>query len=194
MDWILASASPRRKELLKEIVPAFEIIPSAADESIQGYSSPKQLVKLLAALKAEEVARREENYSKVVVGSDTVVAYKSIVLGKPQDEEDAKGMLKMLSGKKHHVYTGVCFTVVKDGVTVYTHTAVEKTAVYFKNLSDEFIEEYVKSGSPMDKAGAYGIQDGGLVRKIKGSYTNVVGLPVELCKKMKKKLQGILKA
>ena len=193
MDWILASASPRRKELLKEIVPAFEIIPSAADESIQGYSSPKQLVKLLAALKAEEVARREENYSKVVVGSDTVVAYKSIVLGKPQDEEDAKGMLKMLSGKKHHVYTGVCFTVVKDGVTVYTHTAVEKTAVYFKNLSDEFIEEYVKSGSPMDKAGAYGIQDGGLVRKIKGSYTNVVGLPVELCKKMKKKLQGILK-
>lgn len=193
MDWILASASPRRKELLKEIVPVFEIIPSAADESIQGYSSPKQLVKLLAALKAEEVARREENYSKVVVGSDTVVAYKSIVLGKPQDEEDAKGMLKMLSGKKHHVYTGVCFTVVKDGVTVYTHTAVEKTAVYFKNLSDEFIEEYVKSGSPMDKAGAYGIQDGGLVRKIKGSYTNVVGLPVELCKKMKKKLQGILK-
>lgn len=193
MDWILASASPRRKELLKEIVPTFEIIPSAADESIQGYSSPKQLVKLLAALKAEEVARREENYSKVVVGSDTVVAYKSIVLGKPQDEEDAKGMLKMLSGKKHHVYTGVCFTVVKDGVTVYTHTAVEKTAVYFKNLSDEFIEEYVKSGSPMDKAGAYGIQDGGLVRKIKGSYTNVVGLPVELCKKMKKKLQGILK-
>ena len=193
MDWILASASPRRKELLKEIVPAFEIIPSAADESIQGYSSPKQLVKLLAALKAEEVARREENYSKVVVGSDTVVAYKSIVLGKPQDEEDAKGMLKMLSGKKHHVYTGVCFTVVKDGVTVYTHTAVEKTAVYFKNLSDEFIEEYVKSGSPMDKAGAYGIQDGGLVRKIKGSYTNVVGLPVELCKKMKKKMQGILK-
>ena len=193
MDWILASASPRRKELLKEIVPAFEIIPSAADESIQGYSSPKELVKLLAALKAEEVARREENYSKVVVGSDTVVAHKSIVLGKPQDEEDAKGMLKMLSGKKHHVYTGVCFTVVKDGVIVYTHTAVEKTAVYFKNLSDEFIEEYVKSGSPMDKAGAYGIQDGGLVRKIKGSYTNVVGLPVELCKKMKKKMQGILK-
>lgn len=194
MDWILASASPRRKELLKEIVPAFEIIPSAADESIQGYSSPKQLVKLLAALKAEEVARREENYSKVVVGSDTVVAYKSMVLGKPQDEEDAKGMLKMLSGKKHHVYTGVCFTVVKDGVALYTHTAVEKTAVYFKKLSDEFIEEYVKSGSPMDKAGAYGIQDGGLVRKIKGSYTNVVGLPVELCKKMAQKLQGILKA
>ena len=137
---------------------------------------------------AEEVAKRPENAEKIVIGSDTVVAYKGIVLGKPKDEADAFRMLKMLSGKKHAVYTGVCFMKVQDGKTV-AYTKADKTLVYFNELSDEWIWAYIKGGSPMDKAGAYGIQDGGLVKKIKGSYSNVVGFPLELVAKMIKKTE-----
>ncbi len=185
MDWILASASPRRKELLGELIKDFEIIPSMADESVQGYVSIKALVGMLARRKAAEVAMRPENAGKTVIGSDTVVAFRSFALGKPKDEEDAFRMLKMLSGKKHAVYTGVCFALNDNG-KCRCKTRVDKTLVYFNELSNEFIKEYIKSGSPMDKAGAYGIQDGGLVKKIKGSYTNVVGLPLELVEKMLK--------
>lgn len=188
MEWILASASPRRKELLAELIKDFEIIPSQADESVQGYVSPKTLVGYLSAVKAEEVVKRPENAGKIVVGSDTVVAFGNRVLGKPKDEADAFRMLKLLSGKKHAVYTGVSFQIAKNG-KYYTLTKVDKTQVYFNELSDEWIRAYIKSGSPMDKAGAYGIQDGGLVKKIKGSYTNVVGLPLELVKKMIKKAE-----
>ena len=188
MKYVLASASPRRKELLAELIADFEIIPSQADESVQGYSAPQSLVKYLAYMKAEEVAKRPENAGKTVIGSDTVVAFGNTVLGKPKDEEDAFRMLKMLSGKKHAVYTGVCFMIQKDGKEVY-YTKADKTFVYFNELSDEWIWEYIKGGSPMDKAGAYGIQDGGLVKKIKGSYTNVVGFPLELVAKMIKKTE-----
>ena len=190
MQYVLASASPRRKELLAEIVSDFEIIPSAFDEgAIQGNLSPKTLVKKLAAGKAQDVALRPENDGKIVLGSDTVVALKKNVLGKPKDEADAKQMLRALSGKKHYVYTGVCLTMAKSGEIVLEKTAAAKTAVYFEKLTDEFIDGYVAGGSPMDKAGAYGIQDGGLVKKIKGSYSCVVGLPVELVKKMVKKAE-----
>lgn len=185
----MASASPRRKELLAEILPEFEIIPSQADENMEGTYSPKILVKMLATRKAFEVANQPENEGKFVLGSDTVVAYRGEVLGKPKDEADAFRMLKMLSGKKHAVYTGVCILVCKDG-KVGHETKFAKTDVYFNELSDEWIWNYIRSGSPMDKAGAYGIQDGGLVKKIKGSYSNVVGLPVELCKKMIKKINS----
>lgn len=188
MKYILASASPRRKELLAELIQEFEIIPSNADESTAGCLAPKRLVAYLAAIKAEEVAKRPENAGKMVIGSDTVVAFGDIVLGKPKDEEDAFRMLKMLSGKKHAVYTGVCFTSVNEGATK-CYTKVDKTLVYFNELSDEWIWAYIKGGSPMDKAGAYGIQDGGLVKKIKGSYTNVVGFPLELVRKMIKKTE-----
>ncbi|MBQ8229717.1 MAG: septum formation protein Maf [Clostridia bacterium] len=188
MKWILASASPRRRELLAELIKDFEIIPSQADESVQGYASPKALVGYLSAVKAEEVVNRPENAGKIVIGSDTVVAFGKRVLGKPKDEADAFRMLKMLSGKKHAVYTGVSFQTVKNG-KIYRNTKVDKTQVYFNDLSDEWIREYIKGGSPMDKAGAYGIQDGGLVKKIKGSYTNVVGFPLELVKKMIKKAE-----
>ncbi len=188
MEWILASASPRRKELLAELIKEFEIIPSQADESIQGYPSPKALVAYLSAVKAEEVVKRPENAGKIVIGSDTVVAFGKRILGKPKDEADAFGMLKTLSGKKHAVYTGVSFQMLKDGKS-YRMTRVDKTQVYFNDLSDEWIREYIKGGSPMDKAGAYGIQDGGLVKKIKGSYTNVVGFPLELVEKMIKKAE-----
>ena len=187
--WILASASPRRKELLAEILPEFEIIPSQADESVTEKLSPKALVKILATRKAVEVASRPENAGRFVLGSDTIVAYGDEVLGKPKDEADAFRMLKMLSGKKHQVYTGVCMLVCKDGKVGY-ETKAAKTDVYFNSLSDDWIWEYIRGGSPMDKAGAYGIQDGGLVAKIKGSYSNVVGLPVELCKKMIKKINS----
>ena len=188
MQYVLASASPRRKELLAELVKDFEIIPSQADERVTGNPSPKRLVAKLAAMKAEEVVKRPENEGKVVIGSDTVVAFGKKVLGKPKDEEDAFRMLKMLSGKKHAVYTGVSFQTVKNGKYLYK-TKVDKTLVYFNDLSDEWIWQYIKGGSPMDKAGAYGIQDGGLVEGIKGSYTNVVGFPLELVKKMIKKAE-----
>ena len=188
MQYILASASPRRKQLLAELVKDFEIIPSQADETVEGTPAPKALVAQLAEMKAEEVAKRPENEGKVVIGSDTVVAFGKTVLGKPKDEEDAFRMLKMLSGKKHAVYTGVSFQLAKNGKYL-RYTKVDKTLVYFNDLSDEWIWGYIKGGSPMDKAGAYGIQDGGLVKGIKGSYTNVVGFPLELVEKMIRKAE-----
>ena len=185
MQYVLASASPRRKELLADIVSDFEIIPSSFDEGqIQGNLPPQTLVKRLAKGKAKDVAMRPENDGKIVLGSDTVVAIKKHILGKPKDEADAKTMLGALSGKKHYVYTGVCLMMVKSGAIVWKKTAAAKTAVYFEKLTNEFIDGYVAGGSPMDKAGAYGIQDGGLVESIDGSFTNVVGLPKELCIKM----------
>ena len=187
MQYILASASPRRKELLAELIPAFEIIPSMADENVQK-RLPTMLVLTLAERKASEVALRPENEGKIVIGSDTVVAFRGKVLGKPKDEEDAFRMLKALSGKKHAVYTGVCLAYQKNGAYRYI-CQTEKTRVYFNRLSDEWIKAYIAGGSPMDKAGAYGIQDGGLVKKIKGSYTNVVGFPLELVRKMLNKAE-----
>lgn len=186
MKYVLASASPRRKELLAELVKDFEIIPSAFEEKNESGLSPKELVKALAEGKAKEVALRAENAGKIVIGSDTVVAFGEKVLGKPTDAQDAFRMLKTLSGRSHAVYTGVCFACVKDG-ELHLLTDADKTTVHFNKLSDEWIWEYVRGGSPMDKAGAYGIQDGGLVEKIEGSYTNVVGFPVELVKNMLEK-------
>ena len=185
MDWILASASPRRKELLAGLISDFEIIPSRADETVAGEISPRAFVEELAKRKALEVASRPENAGKTVIGSDTVVAFEEKILGKPKDEADAFRMLKMLSGNRHAVYTGVCFACVEDGKT-RMKTASDRTEVYFNELSDEWIRAYIAGGSPMDKAGAYGIQDGGLVEKIAGSYTNVVGFPVELVKEMQR--------
>ena len=189
MQWILASASPRRKELLAELIDEFEIIPSLADENLEGEFTPENLVKALAELKAKEVAIRPENVGKIVIGSDTVVAFDGKVLGKPKDEADAFRMLKMLSGKAHAVYTGVCFAYIQNNV-YHADVRAEKTDVYFEELSDEWIAEYIRGGSPMDKAGAYGIQDGGLVQRIEGSYTNVVGFPIELVQAMMKEVRG----
>lgn len=181
---ILASASPRRKELLQEIIKEFTVCPSSFDESsVNAHLPPRKLVKELAKGKALAVYF-SGNTDAVVLGSDTVVALKNKVLGKPKTQEEAREMLTALSGKTHAVYTGVC--VIAQGKI---RTRACKTLVKFNDLSPSFIEEYIKSGSPMDKAGAYGIQDGGLVKKIRGSYTNVVGLPVELVKKM---MKGVL--
>ena len=185
MDWILASASPRRRELLAELIDRFEVIPAKGEERAQAGLSPRELVESLAAQKAREVAALPQARGKAVLGSDTVVAFRGEVLGKPKDEADARRMLSELSGNTHEVYTGVCIVC---GEKEYIRSAC--TEVVFEKLSALQIEEYILTGSPMDKAGAYGIQDGGLVKEIRGSYSNVVGLPMELLGEMIKNLKN----
>lgn len=171
--FIVASASPRRKELLSNVGFSFDVIPSDADESCDGELTPVELVRELALRKAKSVF--EKNTDAVVLGCDTVVEYGGTVLGKPESREDAKRMLKMLSGKTHNVHTGVCITDSENTVSF------EKTVkVEFYELTDELIDSYVATGECDDKAGAYGIQGKGclLVKGIEGDYFSVVGLPV----------------
>lgn len=183
MDWILASASPRRKELFGEIIKQpFEIIPAKGEENADGCQTPSALVTALACQKAEEVAALPQAQGKAVLGADTVVALNGEILGKPIDEKDAFRMLKALSGNTHEVYTGVCILYPFSGGRRKKRFFSVCTQVTFFALSDEQILSYIATGSPMDKAGAYGIQDGGLVEKIAGSFSNVVGLPQETCK------------
>ena len=185
MEWILASASPRRRELLKTYIPTFAVIPAKGEEKAAIGLTPQQLVCALARQKAKEVAALPEAKGKAVIGSDTVVAYAGEVLGKPKDEIDAKRMLTMLSGQVHQVYTGVC-VVLPSGERI---VEADCTDVEFEALDEPAIAAYIATGSPMDKAGAYGIQDGGLVKGIDGSYSNVVGFPCELFEKMLKKVK-----
>ena len=171
MQLILASNSPRRRELLAQFHIPFEIVPSRFEELAEGFPARETALRF-AQGKAEEVsARFPEAY---VLGADTVVSIGGEILGKPKDGADAKRMLRLLSGKTHSVYTGVCLV----GRGVFLREVVE-TKVTFFPLREGFIEEYVAGGSPLDKAGAYGIQDGGLVSGYRGSYTNVIGLPLE---------------
>lgn len=173
MKIILASASPRRRELLSKIVAEFDVVPSGKEERADGGLPPEKLVQQLARQKAEDVFAGHGD--DTVIGADTVVYFDGKVLGKPADEEDAKRTLRALSGKTHSVYTGWCVLHGKEREQGYS-----RSDVTFCRLSEEFIEEYVRSGSPMDKAGSYGIQDDGrLVEKYEGSYTNIIGLPVE---------------
>ncbi len=183
MEWILASASPRRKELLGELIETFEILPAKGEEVVYGNPTPAELVKILATQKAEEVANLPQATGKAVLGADTVVALRGEVLGKPKDEVEAYEMLSALSGQVHEVYTGVCIIYPKEGGR-YALKDVACTKVRFRELSKEEIKRYVATGSPMDKAGAYGIQDSGFVDSIDGSFSNVVGLPLELCKEL----------
>ena len=171
--FILASASPRRKELLEKAGYAFEIRVSDADESLPAGITPAEAVRLNAARKAQAVA--ETNPGAVVLGCDTVVAIDGEILGKPGDEAEAKRMLRRLSGNTHTVYSGVCITDGKKE-TVFAVA----TDVTFYALSARTIDAYVATKEPMDKAGAYGIQGLGcvLVREIAGDYSNVVGLPL----------------
>lgn len=174
--FVLASKSPRRKELLKNMGLTAEIVPANVDESVLSTLPPEKMVTELALLKASDAARsfRGNTY---VIGADTVVVLNGKVFGKPHDIEDAKNMLNMLSGNTHSVYTGYCVICCKDGSAV---AGYEKTDVTFCNLSDREIDAYVKTREPMDKAGAYGIQEKGsmFIEKINGDYFNVVGLPV----------------
>lgn len=181
MRYILASNSPRRRELLLEILSEFSVIPSDCEEKIQENLSPCELVKSLAKQKCDAVFNKHSDC--VVIGCDTLVVFNGEILGKPKDETGAYNTLKKLSGKVHSVMTGVCVRARDKILLDYDESFVE-----FNDLSDEFIINYIKSGSPMDKAGSYGIQDGGVVKAYNGSYNNVVGLPTELLKKM---LDGI---
>lgn len=172
MGLILASGSPRRKEILENAGYKFEIITADADETLPEKISPEEAVKFLAELKGDAV---KKDNGGVVISADTVVAFGEKILGKPKSEEDAKRMLKMLSGNIHSVYTGVCVQDEEKKITF-----AEKTDVKFYELSEKEIDDYVLTGEPMDKAGAYGIQGKGavLVEKIDGDYLNVVGLPL----------------
>ena len=177
MRWILASASPRRRELLRQIELPFEVSPSEADENIER-ETPELLVEELSRRKCAEVGNRIGGEC-LVLGADTVVALGDQVLGKPGTEERAAEMLRMLSGKAHKVCTGVTLGEFREGKLQRQTTFSEVTEVFLYPLSEGEIREYIASGEPMDKAGAYGIQGrfAKFVKKIYGDYNNVVGLP-----------------
>lgn len=167
----LASSSPRRKELLQKIFKEIEIVHPNADESILEGESAREMVLRLSRIKADSIQR-----DNIVLAADTTVEIGGTILGKPENSDDAVRMLKMLSGKWHTVYTGVCIKSKKEKINF-----VEATGVKFYDLDDETIKMYVKTGAPLDKAGSYGVQeDMGmiLVEKIEGDFFNVVGLPI----------------
>ncbi len=172
---ILASNSPRRKELLGRMgIEEFKVSAPNVDESVEEGLSPARIVEELSQRKAQAAAKKA-GPKDIIIAADTVVALDGAVLGKPRSEEDAFAMLSALSGREHHVYTGV--TVLQGERAVTEH---EETAVQFRELAPEEIRGYIATGEPMDKAGAYGIQGRGalLVSGIRGDYSNVVGLPV----------------
>jgi septum formation protein len=179
---VLASSSPRRRELISLLGLPVRIVPSHADEHTPEEWSPAQIVEGLALRKASAVKNEMMSGigdSSIVVGSDTIVVLNGKVMGKPRDEQDAKDMLHRLSGNVHEVYTGVSCIRVSDSKTVTAHRV---TKVKMRALTEGQISRYVATGEPMDKAGAYGIQEIGalLVESIEGCYFNVVGLPVSL--------------
>ncbi|MBO7386409.1 MAG: septum formation protein Maf [Lachnospiraceae bacterium] len=181
---ILASGSPRRKELLGALYKDFAIIPAKGDE-VTTRKIPSEIVSELAYGKAAEVYDRalelDEYFNSdfLVIGSDTVVAYKDEIMGKPKDEEDARRMLKDLSGDVHQVYTGVSLQW-RVGGKKHQYTFSEVTDVHVYVLSDKEIDDYIATGEPMDKAGAYAIQGkfAPYIRKIDGEYNTVVGFPI----------------
>ena len=179
IDFILASGSPRRKELLELMGLEFKVIVSQADEdSVSKDLKPELYVQELALLKASATAKEVlRNKNAVIISADTIVTLDGQILGKPKDEDDAVNMLSKLSGREHAVYTGYCVMRISDGKAVCGKV---RTKVKFKDLSDDKIRGYINSGEPMDKAGAYGIQGLGslLIEKIDGDYFNVVGLPI----------------
>ncbi len=189
---ILASGSPRRKELLEQMGLVFEVCPAKGEEVITT-TVPSDVVLELSKQKAEEVAGGilswMENGCKkdlrcpqdvLVIGADTVVAFEGNILGKPKDEADAKHMLSMLSGKLHSVFTGVTFVFIDKSGKTGEYTFYEKTDVTMYEMSEKEIDGYIASGEPMDKAGAYGIQGKGAIyiREIAGDFYNVMGLPI----------------
>lgn len=181
---ILASQSPRRKWLLEQIGLDFDIIPSNFDEDIEGKKFSKKLIESLAYEKAKEVSERNDEKA-LIIAADTVVIMGSQILGKPIDEIDAKNMLKKLSNKTHKVITAIAIIDKYEDKTLI-NSKISK--VTFKKLSDREIEDYIKTGEPMDKAGSYGIQAYGslFVEKVEGCYNNIVGLPLNLLSEMLK--------
>ncbi len=175
MELILASNSPRRKEILTRMGYSFKVIPSLFDESGEE-SLGENTAESLAFCKASEVFERLENKEdKAVLGADTIVFFEGKILGKPKNREDAFDMLKALSGKVHDVITGYAI-ITKNKI----YRGSVKSKVVFNNFDDDFINRYIDEAKPFDKAGSYGIQDGyDLVSSLSGSFDNVVGLPSE---------------
>ena len=176
MKLILASASPRRKELLAKTGLTFDIIPAKGEETITK-SIPAEVVMELSQQKAGEIAKKQTE-DCIIIGADTIVAKGDAIMGKPKDNEDAFRMLESISDDCHQVYTGV--TIIRTGEQPESITFAEKTDVYLYPISKGDIDAYIESGDPMDKAGAYGIQGDFAVhvKGIEGDYYNVVGLPI----------------
>ncbi len=185
MEIILASASPRRKELLSLLDIPFKTMVSDADETIDTSLPFYFIAESLSLKKAAAVAKNVREHA-LIIGADTIVVTDNKILGKPKDEQDAFNMLKELSGKWHSVISGV---TVLDNITAKSESFYVETKVKFSELSDEEINTYIKTKEPMDKAGAYGIQGKGskFIEKIEGDYFNVVGLPVHALYKVLKK-------
>ncbi len=174
---ILASASPRRKQLLEQIGLQFEVIPSNADEEVLPGETPEEHVIRLSIDKAAEVAARSAGDGRWFIGSDTIVLCNQQILGKPADQQQAAEMLQQLSGREHRVLSGFA---ILDRQTGAQRAEAVSTRVRFRELTDEEIARYIATGEPMDKAGSYAIQGLGVcfVAGIEGSYSNVVGLPL----------------
>ncbi len=190
MDIVLASASPRRRQLLEEADVQFRVHPVDADESLSPdlLADPVEAVKKLAERKAraavEQLITADYDGTLVVVGSDTMVVFRGEIFGKPTDQADAERMLQALSGHGHDVHTAVSVWVVHapagQDVSLFFRTFVDTTYVYFKQLTDKQIADYIASGDPFDKAGSYGIQSGAapFIDHIEGNLDTVIGLPV----------------
>lgn len=174
---ILASKSPRRRQLLKQIRIPFDVVTMDVDEDYEKGLKPFEIVECLSYKKAKSVAQ-SITYDAIVIGADTIVAINDIVLGKPIDKQDAFNTLRSLSNTNHEVYTGITLIDIVTGKSI---TFYEKTEVFMRYITDSEIEEYIKTNEPMDKAGSYGIQGIGaiFVEKIVGDYNNVVGLPLQ---------------
>ena len=180
MHVILASQSPRRKELLKEIFDVFDIMPQDVNEDVNE-ANPKKLVEELALKKLNDLD--EEYKDALIISADTIVWLNGKLYGKPHTIENAIKTLHALSGTTHFVYTGVCIAYKGE-----RHVFVDESRIVFRDLTDEEIEKYVYDKKPLDKAGAYGIQDGDMVKGYEGSYSNIMGLPVERLKEELKTL------
>ena len=182
---VLASASPRRKELFELAGLSFDIVPSQVEEVITR-EKPWEVVMELASQKAWDVWKQTGG-KQIIVGADTVVAYDGKILGKPEDKEDAARMLSMLSGNTHQVYTGVSVIYKEKEWNFY-----EETKVQFYPLNQNEIQTYIQTGEPMDKAGAYGIQGKAapFIKSIEGDYYNVVGFPIGRFLQEMKKVMG----
>jgi septum formation protein len=176
---ILASASPRRKELMEMAGYAFEIQVSHKEE-VYTSTEPDEIVKELALLKAKDIAEQQKTENLIVIGADTVVAHKGAILGKPGSKEEAFAMIRGFQGDVHQVYTGVAIISYDACGNEQVINQAVRTDVYVNSISDEEIWNYIERDSVMDKAGSYGIQSGFAihVEKIEGDYFNVVGLPI----------------
>lgn len=179
---ILASTSPRRQKLLKEMGIEFEIIPPEYDEKITDTHFSDEIIKNIAVNKAKSVLSKV-NEPSLIIGSDTVVIINGIITGKPKDEQDAFDILKSLSGIKHFVVTSIALIDSETGKTICENT---KSEIEFNPLSDEDIKNYIKNFKPFDKAGAYGIQElpENFVKEINGDFDNIVGFPIKTLNKM----------